>query len=99
MPEEQVGDFTVEVEKEKLRDDIEVKKLKLFHQECLGGRVEFRNTGGLDMTCQRCKKYTCNPGEDFSIALIRAAVIGEETTFERNSSKYDSRTIKVVQKK
>ena len=83
--------FTIEVEKRKKDESFGFEDLKMFHQECLGGKIKTQTeeaplwlelAKGVEklqvLTCQRCKaKIEIGEGIH-TIEIIKTSIDGKE---------------------
>ena len=72
--------FTIEVEKKGKDEEFGFRHLRLFHQECYGGKIEQNHWEEEEwrLICQRCKqKRDINEG-DQTILIIQTAIDGEK---------------------
>lgn len=77
--------FTIEVKKKEKDEEFSFKDLEMFHQECLGGKIEQEKSKDTSfprgLTCQRCGGFECvdQPGV---VEIILTSTDGQKRDFK-----------------
>ena len=99
--------FTIEVKKKAEDEEFSFKDIEMFHQECMGGKIEITKSdlssdmGGHNLTCKRCGTQKEIEIGDETINIIKTVIDGQERKIELSEASYvniPDNIIKVVQK-